>query len=65
MKKGTILSATWGYSMVLKTWVRVVDVGKKTLLVEEIEGRSATKYERKGLTTAYLQDYTILCQEIS
>lgn len=36
---GTILVATWGYSMILSTWVRVVKVSPKSLLVEEIDSK--------------------------
>ncbi len=60
IKEGDILVATWGYTMLLATWCRVVKVGK-TLLVEEINGRalSAAEHEAQNLTTGYLQFYSV------
>lgn len=58
--KGSILVSSWGYSMVLTTWVRVVEAGAKTLLVEEINSRSANDEERVGLSKlGFMQNYTM------
>lgn len=59
--------ASWGYSMVLTTWVRVVKVSPKTLLVEEIEQRSLSNEEHKqaGLQTGYLSFYVVPLKPIT
>lgn len=57
-----ILVATWGYSMVLSTWVKVLKVSPKTLLVVEIHSRNATPEEMKANKLSepgYLQSYVM------
>jgi hypothetical protein len=56
-----ILVASWGYSMILTTWVQVIKVSPKTLLVREIVSRGLTEkeLEEKKLKPAYLQMYSV------
>lgn len=60
IKEGDIFVATWGYTMLLSTWCRVVKVGK-TLLVEEIVARGLSQQEidEQNLTVGYLQLYSV------
>lgn len=59
--KDKILVASWGYSMVLTTWVKVINETQKTLLVQEIESRGLTEeeYAEKKLKPSYMQCYTV------
>jgi hypothetical protein len=61
IEKGDILVATWGATMTLTTWVRVVKVSPKTLLVEEIQDRALNEGERKEkkLSEGYLTCYKV------
>lgn len=61
IKEGTVLVSKWGYSMILSTWVKVIKVSPKTLLVQEISSRMLTPEElaEKNLKPAYLQGYSI------
>jgi hypothetical protein len=55
------LVAKWGYSMILATWVKVIKESPKSLLVQEVKGRTLTEDEltAKGLKPAYLQCYSV------
>lgn len=64
---GDVLVATWGYSMVLTSWVKVVKVSAKTLLVAELicrpldaEEREANKLSDPG----FLQYYVVPTDEL-
>lgn len=46
IKIGDILVCSWGYSMILTTWVKVIKVSPKSILVREIGTRGATDEER-------------------
>lgn len=61
MKQDDILVASWGYSMILTTWVKVVKESPKTLLVQEIEHRSLSQEEldATGLTLGFMQSYQL------
>lgn len=59
---GKYLVAKWGYSMILATWVKVVGVSPKSLVVEEVKGRVLTIEElaaHKLSAPGFLQYYTI------
>lgn len=65
--KGKILVAKWGYSMILSTWVRVIKESTKTLLVEEVKGRSLTTEElaQHKLSPGFLQSYTVATDKLT
>lgn len=63
-----ILVATWGYSMTLTTWVKVIKVSPKTILVKEVYSRSLSEEEMvaKGLKTAgFYQSYSVLHEPVA
>lgn len=64
--KGKILVASWGYSMILTTWVKVVKEDAKTLLVAEIGNRSLTKEELadKNLSLSFMQCYMMPVEDV-
>ncbi len=53
--------ASWGYSMILTTWVKVLKDTGKTLLVQEIATRALSQEEREaqGLSTEFMQSYIV------
>lgn len=61
--KDKILVASWGYSMILTTWVKVIRENPKTLLVAEINSRAATDEECAAnghkQNPGYLQYYSV------
>jgi hypothetical protein len=65
MKEGNILVATWGYSMILATFVRVIKVSPKSILVEELLSSSATDGDRAAAgikpssQDGFLQTYVV------
>jgi hypothetical protein len=67
IKKGDVMVAKWGYSMILSTWVKVVKVSPKTILVQEIVSRqlSQEECESKKLKPGYLQAYSVPTDNIS
>lgn len=64
---GDILVASWGYSMTLTTWVKVIKVSPKTLLVAEIERKalSPDELEKQNLKPGFLQMYTMPLKTLS
>lgn len=62
--KDKIMVSKWGYSMILSTWVKVVQESPKTLLVQEMNGRSLSSEEldAQGLKPAWLQAYTVVTE---
>lgn len=63
-KKGEILVASWGYSMILVTFVRVIKDSGKTISVEELVSRAATKEEKAGRTHNDMQGYVMPTDQV-